>query len=121
MSASFTADLQSVRSAFQSAYSTHKADADESARHGAFRMLTREGVRLTTPRHGLGVARRLSRLERASGLIAGLTAMTDNADAKGVLLDAFATLANLTAITKAEAESKESESAPVSLVKAPQV
>jgi hypothetical protein len=121
MSASFTADLQSVRSAFQSAYVTHKSDDGESARHGAFRMLTREGVRLTTPRHGLGVARRLSRLERAHGLVVGLIAMTENSDAVGVLDDAQTNLANLIAITKTEAEAKESESAPVSLVKAPQV
>jgi hypothetical protein len=102
-----TENLTAVRDAFVSAYNTHKDDNGESARHGAFRLLTREGVRLTTAHKGLGVARRLSRLERAQGLIAGLTAMTDNTDVHGVLTDAYATLAGLVESAKAESEAQD--------------
>lgn len=101
------AAVENVKSAY-TAHAESEAPADLTT-HYAFRMLTREAVRLLTPRNGLGAARRASRLVRAEQMLAGARAMTETVAVTDYLAAAIAPLGALHDYAQQEVIAKAGE------------
>ena len=102
-----TENLTEARTSFVAAYEEHKGLTAEADVHGAFRMLTREGVRLTTKGYGLTAERRASRIARAKGLAIAAQRLTKNASIWERLDDVVYALNNVTVETTEDAPAAE--------------